>query len=152
MKTKEIKIIDNLNFSVLIFFIFLFLYYLLFFNSFLYYHHHQPLFLFYKTYLKGFLLYPGGVGELITQFFLQFFYFNFLGAFFLSAISVSVFIIIYKFIKKIGDFKYSLVLSFLPVILLLIIQNQYNFPLTITFKYLFALLFFLVYVNIPQLY
>ena len=152
MKTKKMTIIDNPNFYFLTFFLFLFFYYLLAFNSSLYYNHHQPIFLFDKLYLKEFLLYPGGVGELITQFFFQFFLFDLLGAFFLSAISVSVFIIIYRFIKKIGDFKYSLILSFLPVALLLIIQNQYNFPLTITFKYLFALLFFLVYVKMRERY
>jgi len=150
MKTKEI--IRNPNFSFLVLSLFLFFYYLLVFDSSLYYHHHQPIFLFDKIYLKEFLLYPGGPVEWITQFFLQFFYFNLLGAFFVSALSLSIFIIIYKFIKKIGDFRYSLILSFLPVSLLLIIQNHYNFPLIITVKYLFALIFFLVYVKIPERY
>jgi len=150
MRTKEI--IRNPNFAFLTFFLFLFFYYLLIFDTSLYYHHHQPLFLFDKTYLKEFLLYPGGPVELIAQFFLQFFYFNLLGAFFISAFSLSIFIIIYKFIKKIGDFKYSLILSFLPVSLLLIIQNHYNSPLMLTVKYLFAFIFFLVYVKIPERY
>ncbi len=148
MRKKEIKIINNPNFSFLVFFLFSFFYYFLVFNSSLYYHNYQPIFLFDKTYLKEFLLYPGGPSELITQFFLQFFLINLLGAFFLSALSLSVFVIIYKLIKKIGDSKYSLILSFLPVALLLIIQNSYNYPLMITFKYLFALIFFFVYVKI----
>ncbi len=148
MRSKET--IRNTNFYFLVFFLFLFFYYLLAFDSSLYYHNFQPIFLFDKTYLKEFLLYPGGVVELITQFFFQFFYFNLLGAFFLSALILSIFIFIYKFIKKIGDFKYSLILSFLPVIFLLIIQNDYDFPLIITVKYLFALIFFLVYVKIPE--
>jgi hypothetical protein len=148
MRTKEI--IRNPNFSFLVLFLFLFFYYLLVFDSSLYYNLHQPIFLFDKTYLKEFLLYPGGPVELITQFFLQFFYFNLLGTFFISALSLSIFIIIYKFIKKIGDFKYSLILSFLPVSLLLIIQNNYNFPLVITVKYLFALVFFFIYLKIPE--
>jgi hypothetical protein len=152
MRKKEIKIINNPNFYFLFFFLFLFFYYLLVFDSYLYYHNHQPIFLFDKTFLKEFLSYPGGPSELITQFFLQFFYFNLLGAFFLSAISLSIFVIIYMIIKKIGDFKYSLIFSFLPVSLLLIIQNHYNSPLMITVKYLFALLFFLVYVKTPERY
>jgi len=142
----------NPNFYFLFFFLFLFFYYLLVFNSSLYYHHHQPIFLFDKTFLKEFLLYPGGPAELITQFFLQFFYFNLFGAFFISALSLSILIIIYKFIKKIGNFKYSLILSFLPVCFLLIIQNDYDFPLVITVKYLFALFFFLAYIKIPERY
>ena len=150
MRTKEI--IRNTNFYFPLFFLFLFFYYLLVFDSSLYYHYHQPIFLFYKIYLKEFLLYPGGLAELTTQFFLQFFCFNLPGAFLLSALSISVFIIIYRFIKKIGVFKYSLVLSFLPVCFLLIAQNHYNFPLVITFKYLLALIFFLSYVKIPKRY
>jgi hypothetical protein len=152
MRTKETKIVNNPNFSFLVLFLFLFFYYLLVFNSYLYYHNHQPIFLLDKTYLKEFLLYPGGPSELIAEFFLQFFYFNLFGAFFISTLSVSIFIIIYKIIKKIGDFKYSLILSFLPVSFLLIIQNHYNYPLMLTFKYLFALIFFLAYVKIPQRY
>jgi hypothetical protein len=152
MRKKEIKIINNPNFYFLFFFLFLFFYYLLVFDSYLYYHNHQPIFLFDKTFLKEFLSYPGGPSELITQFFLQFFYFNLLGAFFLSAISLSIFVIIYMIIKKIGDFKYSLILSFLPLSFLLIVQNNYNYQLMITFKYLFALIFFLVYVKIPERY
>jgi len=150
MRTKEI--IRNTNFYFLFFFLFLFFYYLLVFDSSLYYHHHQPIFLFDKTYLKEFLLYPGGPVELITQFFFQFFYFNLLGAFFISALSLSIFIIVYKFIEKIGDFKYSLILSFLPVSFLLIIQNHYSSPLMLTVKYLFALIFFLAYVKISNRY
>jgi len=150
MRLKEI--IRNPNFYFLFFFLFLFFYYLLVFDSSIYYHHHQPMFLFDSTYLKEFLLYPGGLIEGITQFFLQFLYFNLPGALFISALSISIFIIVYKLIKKIGNFKYSLILSFLPVILLLIIQNHYNFPLIITVKYLFALFFFLVYVKIPNRY
>ncbi len=150
MRIKEI--IRNPNFYFLVFFLFLFFYYLLVFDSYLYYHNHQPIFLFDKTYLKEFLLYPGGPVELITQFFFQFFYFNLFGAFFISAIFISIFIIIYKLIKKIGDFKYSLILSFLPVALLLVIQNRYNFPLVITVKYLFALIFSLIYVKISNRY
>jgi len=145
-------IIRNQNFSFIIIFLFLFFYYLLVFNSSLYYHHHQPLFLFYKPYLKGFLLYPGGPAELIAQFFLQFFLFNLLGALILAALSLSVFILVYKLIKKIGNFEFSLILSFLPVCFLLIIQNLYNFPLVISAKYLFALLFFLAYTKTPNRY
>ena len=146
------KIIRNPNFSFLVVFLSFFFYYLLVFNSSLYYHHHQPIFLFYKPYFKEFLLYPGGPSELFTKFFSQFFLFDLFGALFISVLSVSVFIIAYKVIGKILDFKYSLTLSFLPVALLLIIQNNHNYPLLITVKSLFALIFFLVYVKIPQRY
>ena len=150
MKGKEI--FRKTNFYFLLYFLGLFLYYFLVFDSSLYYHHHQPNFLFYKPYLTGSLLYPGGPAELVTQFFLQFFYFNVLGSLIISALSVSIFILVYKLIKKIGNFKFSLILSFLPVCFLLVLQNNYNFPLVVTFKYLFALLFFLSYLKIPERY
>ncbi len=148
MRIKEI--IRKPNFYFLFFFLGLFLYYLLAFDSTLYYHYYQFIFLFDKTYFKEFLLYPGGSAEFITQFFLQFFYFNLFGALFISSLSLSVFIIIYRFIEKIGHFKFSLILSFLPVSFLLIIQNHYNYSLILTVKYLFALIFFSVYVKTPE--
>ena len=150
MKPKEI--IRNPNFSFSLLFLFLFFYYLLIFNTSLYHHYYQPIFLFDKTYLKGFLLYPGGPAELFTQFLLQFFLFDLLGSLIMAALSVSVFIIIYKLIKNIGVFKYSLILSFLPVIFLLIIQNNYNSPLILTVKYSLAFIFFLFYIKIPKKY
>ncbi len=150
MRLKEI--INKTSFYFLFFFLFFFFYYLLIFDTSLYYHHYQPIFLFDKTYLKEFLLYPGGPSELITQFLLQFFYFNILGALIISAVSLSVFIVVYKLIKKIVNLEHSLILSFLPVIFLLIIQNNYNLPFAITVKYLFALLFFSAYVKIANRY
>jgi hypothetical protein len=150
MKFK--KITRNPNFYFLFFFIFLFFYYLLVFNPSLYYHHHQPMFLLGKTYLKEFLLYPGGLVEWVTQFFLQFFYFNMLGALITSVLSLSVFVIVYRLIEKIEKLNYSLILSFLPVVFLLIIQNNYKYPLLITFKYSFVLIFFLFYVKISNRY
>jgi len=152
MSKKRIKIINNPSFSFLVLFTILFLYYLLAFDTSLYYHYHQPIFLFYEPFLKDFLLYPGGPVELITQFFLQFFYFDLFGSLIISALSVSVFIIVYKLIKKMGHLKFSLVLSFLPVVFLLIVQNRYNYPLIITVKYLLALVFFLAYTKIPNRY
>jgi len=150
MKGKEM--FRKTNFYFLLYFLGLFLYYLLVFDSSLYYHHHQPIFLFYRPYLIGFLLYPGGPAELIAQFFLQFFYFNLLGSLIISALSVSIFILVYKLIKKIGNFKFSLILSFVPVCFLLVLQNNYNFPLVITIKYLSAFIFFLIYIKIPERY
>jgi len=148
MRLKELT--QNQNFYFLSFLLFLFFYYLLFFDSSLYHHYHQPLFLFDKIYIKEFCLYPGGPAECITQFLFQFFYFNLLGSLIISALLVSIFIVTYKLIKKIGNFKYSLILSFLPVGLLLIIQNHYNFPMAITVKYLLALIFFLAYTKVPS--
>ena len=148
MRTKEI--IRNPNLYFLFFFLVFFLYFFLVFNSVLYYHFHQPIFLFYKPYLKEFFFYPGGPADLITQFFLQFFKFNLFGAFFVSSLTVSIFIVIYKFIKRIGDSKFSLILSFLPVCFLLVVQNNYNFPMVITLKCLLALVFFLIYIKISD--
>jgi len=143
-------IIRNPNFCFSGFFLFLFFYYLLFFKPFLYYHYHQPIFLFDAIYIKGFCLYPGGPAECITQFLFQFFYFNLLGSLIISAFLATIFIIIYKLVKKIGNFKYSFLISSLPVGLLLITQNYYNFPMAITVKYLLALILFFAYTKVPD--
>ena len=150
MRLKET--VRNPNVYFFLFFFLLFFYYLLCFNSCLYYHYHQPIFLLDKTYIKEFLLYPGGLAEWVTQFLLQFFYFNILGSLLITALSILVFVIIYKIIKEIGDFQYSLILSFLPVCFLLTLQNRYNFPLVITVKYLVALSFFFSYLRIANRY
>lgn len=150
MKLKEILRNTYLHFPC--FFIFLFLYFLFVFDLSIYYHFHQPIFLFDKTYLQEFLLHPGGLIEWMTQFFLQFLYFNLLGSILISALIASIFSIVYRLIEKTGHSKYALVLSFLPVSLLLIIQNHYNFPLIITVKYLFTLFLFLIYTKIANRY
>ena len=141
MRLKDI--FRNLNFMFIFFG--LFVYFMFIFDPSLYYHHHQPIFLFTHFFLKEFLFYPGGFIEWIMQFILQFFYFKWLGSLILAICVTSIFFIIFKLFKKLRYSKYTLVLSFLPIILLLILQNNYNFPVLITFKYLVVLLLFLIY-------
>jgi hypothetical protein len=74
------------------------------------------------------------------------------GAFLISALFLSIFIIIYRLIEKTAYLKYALILSFLPIGFLLLLQNRYNFPLVIAVKYLFALIFFLLYIKIENRY
>ncbi len=150
MKLKGI--IRNPNCYFLFFFLSLYFYFLLVFDSAIYYHYYQPIFLFDRTFLKEFLLYPGGLIEWIALFFFQFFYLNWLGSLIISALFLTIFIAAYKLIGKIGNVKPALILAFLPVSLLLVLQNHYNFPLIIAVKYLFSLIFLLLYIKIANKY
>ncbi|MEO0292748.1 MAG: DUF6057 family protein [candidate division WOR-3 bacterium] len=150
MKLKEL--IYNPNSFFIFFFLLIFFYFLIVFKPSLFYHLYQPIFLFQNTFLREFIMYPGGLSDWIAQFFSQFLYFNLVGSIIISILSLSIFIIIYNLIKKFGDFKYSLILSFFPIIFYLIGQNRYNFPFVISFKFFIALLFYSLYIKIPNRY
>ena len=128
-------------------FLVLTLYYHFVFQTQLYYHFHQPIFLFNHTFIHEFLSYPGGVLELATQFLFQFYYYNFVGALITALLIIGIWVMLYRIVEKLRSSEISLLLSFLPVILLLFLQNHYNFPLVITFKYLCAVAFFYLYLK-----
>jgi hypothetical protein len=137
------KINSNSIFYIL--FVLLYLYFFLWFDSSLYYYFHQTLFLFDLNFFKEFTLYPGGLTEWVYGFFLQFFNFNWFGSLLISALFIFIFSLVYRVLKQMGAFNRPFLLAFIPVALLLGLQNQYRFPLLISVKYLLLLIFFLVY-------
>jgi hypothetical protein len=145
MERKTRSWVLSLVFFVL--FLVLILYYQFAFQPHLYYHLHQPIFLFNRTFVNEFLSYPGGLIELITQFFFQFFYYNFAGALIMGLLTVGIWVMLYRIVERLRSSEINLSLAFLPVILLLLLQNRYNFPLVITFKYLCAIAFFDLYLQ-----
>jgi len=126
-------------------FLFFYFYFLFIFDPTLYYHYHQPIFLFDDIFFKGFLLFPGGLIEWVTCFFLQFLYFGWFGSFLISAIFSIIYVIVYHLIGQLVESKSSFVLAFLPVSLLLILQNNYSFSFLIPVKFLFSLIGFSLY-------
>jgi hypothetical protein len=94
MRLKEI--IRNPNCYFLFFFVSLYFYFLLVFDPTIYYHYHQPIFLFDRTFLKEFLLYPGGLIEWVALFFFQFFHLNWLGSLIIATFFLTIFIAVYK--------------------------------------------------------
>jgi len=135
----------NSNYIFIFLFVLLYFYFFLWFDSSLYYHFHQILFLFDLNFLKEFTLYPGGLTESVFQFFLQFFNFNWFGSLLISTLFISIFSLVYRILKGMGAFNQPFLLAFIPVALLLGLQNQVRFPLLIPVKYLLLLIFFLVY-------
>lgn len=147
MRLKEI--IRNPIFFLFLFFYF---YFLLVFDSTIYYHFHQPIFLFDRSFFKEFLLFPGGLIEWITLFVIQFLYFDWLGSFIITAIFLTIYAIVNRLIGKLVNVESSFILAFLPISLLLVLQNNYSFSLIIPVKYLVSLCFFLVYKEIYHRY
>lgn len=150
MKYKDI--IQNTTTYFLLFFVFYFLYLFLIFDTSIYYHLHQSAFLFNKTYFFEFLQYPGGLIEWVSQFLLQFLFLRLSGALLLSLLLLSILLISYNLIEKIVHSNFSFILAYLPVGLLMFIQNHYNFPLNIPVKYLIMLIFTSLYLKISDRY
>jgi hypothetical protein len=88
----------------------------------------------------------------MALFFFQFFYFGWLGPLIISALLLAIFIAVYRLIERMGNVRPALILAFLPVTLLLVLQNHYDFPVIIIVKYLFSLVFFLLYLKIANKY
>ncbi|NQT27347.1 hypothetical protein HQ585_18480 [candidate division KSB1 bacterium] len=123
----------------------LYLYFLLFYDASLFYHYHQPMFLFSGAFLKDFLLYPGGVLDWINFFIFQFFIWNWAGAMILTLITLSVFIVIYRILKRAGINQSAFLVSMIPIAFLLLLLNQYHAPLVISLRFLMAILLFTLY-------
>ena len=129
------------------FFVLLTLYFFFAFDCSLYFHSHQALFLFDPVFFRDFTLYPGGLGDWAFQFLMQFMNFNLSGSLLGSALFISIFMLVHTILKRTGAFRQPLVLAFLPVALLLGLQNQYRFPLVISFKTILVLAFFSAYIR-----
>jgi hypothetical protein len=148
MKFKEIASKHSLYYFF--FFILTTLYYLFKYKPSVYYHFHQPIFLFDKTFFREFLSYPGGLTEWAGQFFFQFLYSDITGALLLALIAVTIFIVIHKALIKMFALPTGLLSALMPVIFLLILQNDYHYPLIISLRYLLSVALFLLYINMNR--
>lgn len=76
-------------------------------------------------FLKSFLRQPGGISDYISRFLLEFYYFNWLGAF---IITIAAFLICISFGRFLRNFSgsFSRIFIFIPALLILLIYNRYN--------------------------
>lgn len=132
-------------------FISLLVYAYFFFKPELYYFNKQQLFLFDKEYFKGFLIYPGGISEYLTNFIFQFYYYKIVGACLFSLFLLLIFFLINKIFKQFINSIYSIIFSFFPLIFFLIFQSQYDYNIVISVKFIICLLFFLLYLRVYKL-
>jgi len=123
-----------------IFLSFYFFYFLFRINPQLIYQAQQPVFLFDKYFINDFFSYPGGVNELISNFFSQFFYYSWTGAL-LLAILFGLIAWNTKLLIRLFNANRSIIyLNWIPSIFLLALHSNYRFPLTLTMGLLLALI------------
>ncbi len=125
----------------------LFYYFYCFFGPGLYYHLYQPVFLFDQTFFQEFFAYPGGMADWLTAFFVQFFIYKFWGAVILAVVFTAIFGSILHVLHRSNNGNCLVLPAFLPLGFLLVLFNQYNFPLVIAVKYLIALVLFSGYIR-----
>jgi len=117
-----------------------FVYLLLRIDPKLVYQSQEPVFFFDKYFINEFFSYPGGVNELISRFFSQFFYYSWTGALLLALVFAFVAWNTKLLIRSIGINQPILYLHWIPTIFLLALHSNYRFPLVLTLGLLWALL------------
>ncbi len=140
MKTSISNIIYYL---FIVTFSFLYLYFII--DPKLIFHEQQPLFLITNHFIFQFFKFPGGISELIALFISQFYYFPVIGSILYAVIHLLIFIILRKIFSVFIHYKLVNILSVIPVILIITMQNNYEHNLYINIGFLISLFSFIVF-------
>ena len=136
--------------SLIVFFIFYYLYILIRIDIRLVYHGtgYVPFPVFFKgiDFFKEFLDYPGRITEYIYAFLSQLYYFHHLGTFVVTVLTLFICLLTGKLVTAMNGIKSSAVI-FVPVILILIMYNEYFNYLLLILVVFISLLFFLFYIQ-----
>jgi len=135
-----------------VFFFGFYLYVWLFLEPHLIYHNYVtqrdfPVFFTGWSFLKNFLVYPGGPVEYVAAFLSQGYYYSWLGALIITLAALLIYLGMRRLITLVGG-GYSKVISYIPAIGLLIIYNRYLHPLVMFLALLTAIWFLLLYEKI----
>ena len=137
----------SLLFSVILF-SFYFLYLLLRIEPKLVYQSQEPVFFFDRYFIYEFFSYPGGVNELISAIFSQFFYYSWTGASLLIVVFAFVTLNTWLLIRTITTIRPTLYLHWIPSVILLALHSNYRFPLELTLGLLWIILFVNIYIHV----
>jgi Family of unknown function (DUF6057) len=107
----------------------------------------QPVFFKGADFLSESLRMPGGLVDLLSAFFMQFWFSNFLGALFLTLCFWLVALLTGKWIETLTKNRPIHTLPLIPAALLLILHGQYNFPLSIAIALIINLTFLNLYIR-----
>ncbi|MBN2521513.1 MAG: hypothetical protein JXB17_13455, partial [Bacteroidales bacterium] len=140
MKTTISNIIYYL---FIVTFSFLYLYFII--DPKLIFHEQQPLFLITNHFIFQFFKFPGGISELIALFFSQFYYYPVIGSILYALIHLIIFIMLRKTFMVFVNIKLVNILSVIPVILLITLQNNYEHNLYIDIGFLISLIGFIAF-------
>ena len=116
------------------------------------YQSQEPVFFLDKHFFNEFFSYPGGLNELISAFFSQFFYYSWMGTLLLVFVFGLIAWNTKLLIKSIRPNSPILYLHWLPSIILLALHSNYRFPLVLTLGLLWVLLGVNIYVRFAPTY
>jgi hypothetical protein len=127
---------------------FYFVYLLLRIEPKLIYQSQEPVFFLDKYFINEFFSYPGGINELISRFFSQFFYYSWTGALLLVLVFAFVAWNTKLLIRSICKNQPILYLHWIPSVFLLALHSNYRFPLVLTLGLFWALLSVNIYIRL----
>jgi hypothetical protein len=136
--------------AISIYFIFFFLSVLLIINPEQSYFIQQPMFLFDKYFLFGYLKYPGGLIEYFSLFLSQFYFYRLTGASIITVTALAVLLFTYKILKYFNFDRFTLLLPLAPVTALLYLHSFSNGILTTSLVLLFTLVFFFYFLHLSE--
>jgi hypothetical protein len=112
----------------------------------LHYQIQQPSFLNDSDYFHQHIIYPGGLAEYISDFLMQLFYTNFLGALIYVALAVIISLLIQTIIQRVFTRNRLIIFTVaFPFLIISALVSNYLFPLSVLVKISMALLFTLFY-------
>jgi hypothetical protein len=129
-----------------------FLYALLRIQMQLVYQAQEPVFFFDLRFAKDFLTYPGGVNELCSRFYSEFFYYSWTGAAALILLFGAIAWVLRRLIQSLHGRRPVLYLHWVPSILLIALHSDYNYPPALSLGLLWVLLGMLLYVRLAFLH
>ena len=135
-----------------VFVAFYFLYALLRIQMQLVYQAREPVFFLDWRFVRDFLTYPGGINELCSRFYLEFYYYPWTGAVAMTLLFGAVAWIFRQLIQSLhprGSFPY---LYWVPSILLIALHSDYTYPVVLSLGVLWVLLGVFVYVRLAFLH
>lgn len=109
-----------------------------------YFHHAQPPFLLRLDFIREYLQYPGGVSELIASFLMQSFHNRFLGPVILFLTAFVPLWLTVLLLNTVYKDPVNIILALFPFSLVILLTNNYNFPISVVISLIFVLLFTLL--------
>ncbi len=109
-----------------------------------YFHHVQAPFVFDAEYLRGFFAYPGGISELVANFFMQSFHYKIVGPVIFMGIVLANMWLIHRLMNSIHSHEANVVWAMAPLGFAVVLTNNYNFPFSVIISMVLVLILLLL--------
>ncbi|MFH0757599.1 MAG: DUF6057 family protein [Bacteroidota bacterium] len=138
--------VSKIVFGILpgVYLVFAFLYIIIITKPVFYFHHVQAPFVFDTGYLKGFFACPGGVSELLANFFMQSFHYKIVGPVIFMGIVLANMWLIHRLMNTIYSHEVNVVWAMAPLGFAVVLTNNYNFPFSVIISMVLVLIMLLL--------